>query len=228
MAIVIGAGTVVSNVSFRSASSAGCVGATQANWDYSTNTQRQYQLGSWSACATYNTPQQTLSLTFYSGSTSKYSVAAVTSCMNMTVTADISLAGCDLPIASFVGPWYVTSYSHSKGDARQPGTENWSLMKYTGTPGDDAPTYNIRGISEGTINSDYSINEQSSFENLTGIEFDNSSVISQGSTGSVSAGQTGTAENTYASVVAYIGGSVSAVGKVGSGNVSIPFTALWT
>ena len=229
MAIIIGAGTIVDQVSFIGTSGAGCRGASQASWDYSTNTTRLYQLGSWEACDTYGTPQQTLNLTFYSLSTKSESITAVTTCVNETVQARVLPADCDNSVDTLTGPWYITGYSYSKGDARQPGTESWSLMKYTGTPGQDAPTWNLRGIAEGTINSDYNPGQFAAAETMTGVDMVGtpSDTVSVGSSGSVSAGQIGNAEYVYADVVTAVGGSTSPAGKTASASVSIPYTALW-
>lgn len=242
MGIVIGAGSKVDSTSFSSPFSENCSGATQMSWDYSTNTERLYQLGSWAVCDDYSTPQQNLSLTFYSGATVGYDVSPTQECANEVVSAKITARGCYLPDIDGTGTpgytnvfimdyndWFITGYNYAKQEARQPGTETWSLSRYTGAAGDDAPSFNIRGISEGTINSDKTTLSEA--EDLSGVIFrspvGNEAGPSVGFSGSVSAGQTGTAEFVYAYVVEQIGGSQGDVGETASASVQIPFTALW-
>jgi len=81
-----------------------------------------------------------------------------------------------------------------------------------------APTYVIRGISEGQAS------------NVNGVI--NSGVVFTGetveaTTGSVSAGSVGRAYVTTIGQVISVGGGTNTPGETGTGSVSIPYTPLW-
>lgn len=205
MAIIIGAGTIVS---FAGA----CV--ISANWNYNPNVQRLYCLGSWSPYQSLARPTETVSLTIYAPGPS-YNIPASEVCEDVSdeVSVSVSPAGCGTALGGVSGQWGITSYSYSKGDPQAPGQESWSFTRWVG---DNVPDHVIRGISEGSA-TDPIVN--------TGIIFEGAT--SEGTTGSVSAGAVGNADKTYYGVVAVIGGGTSARGEIGSGSASVPLTPLW-
>lgn len=203
MAIIIGAATTVS---FMEA----CV--TSANWSASPNNQRLYCLGGWDPHLTISKPTETLSLTIYAPGSS-YSTAPTTSCANAnTVAASISPTACG---GSASGPtsssWYVTSYSYSKEEASMPGTESWSLQQWIGTL---QPSYIMRGITDGQATAN------------AGVTFSSTDVVGS-STGSVSAGGFGRADELTTGVVSSVGGGSSTAGDTGQGSASISYTDLY-
>lgn len=220
MGIIIGAATTVSGTGFSH--------VTQISWDINPNIQRAYILGSWSpyAPAELKSPTETLNITTYSPGPS-YATTPTQSCIDANqLNVTISPAGCG---AGASGPttvdWFVSSYSYSKGDARSPGTESWSLMNYV-TLGDanvTLPTYVLRGITEGSITSSDILSDA---EGIAGINFDDSSVNS-GTQGSVSAGQIGRADTQYTGVITSVGNSQGAMGDIAQGSASIPYTPLY-
>jgi len=221
MGVIIGAGTTVTID--------GGGHPTQVSWNINPNVQRAYVLGSWDPYpgAEVRSPTETLNVTLYSPGPD-YDTTPTVSCINANqLTVLVDPAGC---ITGDVSPssihWYVTSYSYSKGDARQPATESWAMMQYV-TLGDNSvvlPDYNMRGISEGSITSSQTIIDA---QRTTGITFNTEGDISIGSTGSVSAGQIGRADLQYTHVITKVGGSESDTGKIESGNCSMPYTALY-
>lgn len=201
MAIIIGAATTVA---FMGA----CV--TSANWGANPNNQRLYCLGSWEPHLVISKPTETLSLTIYAPGSS-YITEPTTGCVNAnTIAASVAPAACGESSGGVSGDWYVTSYSYSKDDANMPGTESWSMQKWIGVL---QPTYVMRGIVEGqgTPNS--------------GINFD--SIDGETSTGSVSAGGFGKADDLTIGVVGSVGGGSSAQGDTGQGSASISYTDLY-
>ncbi len=221
MAVIIGAATTVS---FNSS----CV--ISANWTFAPNPQRFHCLdGSWEPAFTRYKPVETMSLTVYADAAQSggpsLSVEADESCVALggDVTATISPANCGGgagtdPTSS---NWYVTSYSYSKDDGALPGQESWSLQQWVtgvGLPSVALPTYVIRGISEGTATT-YGGTDKA------GIVFTGTTAI--GSTGSVSAGALGKADEMAAGVVSDVGGPTAAAGEIATGNASIPYTPLY-
>jgi hypothetical protein len=217
MGVIIGA---VTTVSFGGH-------ATQVSWTINSNIQRAYVLGSWDPYieGQVKSPTETLNITTYSPGPS-YPTTPTTSCINANqLAATVSPAGCG---AGSAGPssatWYVTGYSYSKGDARSPGQESWSLMNYV-TLGDGdvvLPTYVLRGISEGSITSSDTVDTA---QGKVGLSFTGN--VDQGTTGSVSAGQIGRSDYQYTGVVDSVGGSTGGSGDVGSANCSMPYTPLY-
>jgi len=220
MGIIIGAATTVSF------GTSGHV--TQVSWDINPNIQRAYILGSWSpyAGAELKSPTETMNVTVYSPGPS-YVTTPTTSCIDAnTIAASVVPAGCG---AGSSGPssttWFVTSYSYSKGDARSPGTESWSMMNYV-TMGDTSvalPTYVLRGISEGSIASS---DDLTTAQAIAGIQFDTASV-NQGTQGSVSAGQIGRSDTQFTGVIESVGASTGGTGDIGNGSCSMPYTPLY-
>jgi hypothetical protein len=229
MGIIIGAGTIV-----NFANTGACV--TSANWGYNPNTQRFYCLGSWSPRYTFNKPTETLSISIYSGTGSilhsfePHQECRVAGDPRDTIFASVDAAGCGGGVTSVTGQWYVNSYSFQKDDPQLPGTESWSLQRWVayGNPGDTdytpAPTYIIRGISEGqsTPQNDPLYGDEYAG---TGIRF--TGATAQSTTGSISAGQTGRAEVMLYGVVDRVGGSDSTTGRFGNGSASAPYTPMW-
>lgn len=199
--------------------------ATQVSWNINSNIQRAYVLGSWDPYvdAEVRSPTETLNITTYSPGPS-YSTTPTTSCVNANqLPATVSPAGCG---AGSDGPssttWYVTSYNYSKGDARSPGTESWSLMNYISGTGVVLPTYVLRGISEGSITSSDAVGTA---QGVVGVTF--TGAVDSGTQGSVSAGQIGRADYQYTGVVSSVGNSSGGSGDIGSGQCSMPYTPLY-
>jgi len=218
MGIIIGA---VTTVNFSGGH------ATQVSWSVNSNVQRAYVLGSWEpySLASIKSPSETLNVTVYSPGPT-YPTSPTTTCTYAnTILASVAPAGCG---AGSEGPssidWYVTSYNYSKGDARSPGTESWSMMNYV-TLGDSAvmlPTYVLRGISEGSVTSSDTLGPAQS---KTGINF--AGTVDSGTSGSVSAGQIGRSDFQYTGVIDSVGGSTGGSGDVGNASCSMPYTPLY-
>jgi hypothetical protein len=205
MAVVIGAGTTAY------LGSQTCVASV--NWSLNPNTQRLYCLGSWDPFYSIYKPTENMSMTVYSPGPT-YNTEATRSCADANqVNAGVSPAACNGGIAGMSGNFFVSGYNYSKDDAQLPGQESWSLTRWVSGGGAVAPDYTIRGISEGsgTPNS--------------GIVF--SGVTTTSTTGSVSAGSIGRADEVEAGVVVQVGGGSAAAGETGTGSVSIPYTPLW-
>lgn len=219
MGVIIGAATTIS---FNSGH------ATQVSWGINPNIQRAYILGSWApyASAQVKAPTETLNVTVYSPGPS-YSTEPTQTCANANqIAASVSPAGCG---AGSSGPsstqWYVNSYSYSKGDARTPGTESWSMIQYI-TMSDNTvvlPTYVLRGISEGSVTS--SEGSAAAAGAVAGIVF--TGIVDVGTQGSVSAGQIGRADYQYLGVIERVGSSSGGSGDISSGNCSMPYTPLY-
>lgn len=221
MGVIIGNATTVN---FGGAS------ATQVSWNINPNIQRAYVLGDWSPYkeAEVKAPTEVLNVTVYTPGGVSYDTSPTESCVDAnTITVTVSPASCgeasDGPSAT---SWFATSYSFSKGDARQPGQESWSLMQYV-TLGDTdvtLPTYVLRGISEGSITTDQSLTASMS---KVGLTFKDSGEVDSGTTGSVSAGQLGRADNVYTGVVSNVGNSSAGSGDVLQASCSMPYTPLY-
>ncbi len=218
MGVIIGATTTVQF---------GTDPATQVSWGVSPNVQRAYVLGQWGPYTEgqINSPSETLNITTYSTQL-PFPIEPTEECVNAnTKTASVSPAGCgggsDGPTST---AWYVTSYGYSKGDARGPGTESWSLMQYVtmGIEGVVLPTYNLRGISEGSITSSDTYGDA---EPKVGITFVGS--VDEGTQGSVSAGQIGRSDFQYTGVISSVGNSNAGAGDICSASCSMPYTALY-
>ncbi len=221
MGVIIGAATTVA---FGAAGGH----ATQISWNVNTNVQRAYVLGDWAPYtdAEVTSPTETLNVTVYSPGPT-YATTPSNSCDNANqLAASVSPAGCG---AGSDGPtsttWYVTGYNYSKGDARQPGQEAWSLMQYVtlGITGVIIPTYNLRGISEGSITSSDVV---ATAATKAGIDID-IDTVSTGTTGSVSAGQIGRSDYQYTGVITQVGASSGGSGDIVNGSCSMPYTALY-
>jgi len=211
MSIVIGATTTVS---FPYGD---CV--VSVNWGYNPNVQRLYCLGSWDVFDTIQKPTETLNVTIYAPG-SPISVTPTGACANASprITASVSPTVCGEAVAGVSGDWYLTSYGFSKDDPVGPGQETWSMTKWVAGGDTPAPTYVIRGISEGQAS------------NVNGVI--NSGVVFTGetveaTTGSVSAGSVGRAYVTTIGQVISVGGGTNTPGETGTGSVSIPYTPLW-
>lgn len=219
MGVIIGSSTTMSF---------GGTHATQVSWGINPNIQRAYVLGDWSpyAEAQIKAPTETMNVTVYTPGPA-YSTSATLTCTDANkITATVSPAICGNTAS---GPsssqWFVNSYSYSKGDARTPGTESWSLIQYV-TLGDTSvtlPTYVLRGISEGSVTSDESA--YSTAGEKAGIQFYGS--VDTGTTGSVSAGQIGRADNQFTGVISQVGDSNAGSGDICSASCSMPYTPLY-
>ncbi len=219
MAIVIGAGTIVS---FGAAS---CV--VSANWGYNPNVQRFYCLnGSWGPSFSQSKPMETLSLNVYAGQGytggGTMSTAADDSCKALDGDKSASVSPGICPAGSVEGPsatrWYVTSYSYNKDDANLPGQETWSMQQWVSGAGVVLPTYVLRGISEGTA--------ALPTPAKAGITF-SAGTTSDSRSGNVSAGGLGKADNIRTGTVANVGAPTAVAGDVVNGNATIPYTPLY-
>lgn len=201
MGLIIGAATTVSFT--------GCV--TSVNWGASPNNQRLYCLGSWVPHMVISKPTATLSVTVYAPGPS-YNTSPTTGCSDAnTMSASVSPGSCGGGGGSGVsGNWFVTSYSYSKDDATMPGTESWSMQQWIGSL---QPTYVMRGVTEGQGSSN------------SGVTF--SSTDGTSSTGSVSAGGFGRADELTVGTVSSVGGGSSTSGDTGQGSASMSYTDLY-
>lgn len=217
MAVIIGAGTTVGGLF-----SGECV--ISVNWAYNPNVQRIYCLGSWTPDEdkTIRRPTYSLNLTLYSsGNTPTYSTDPDTSCTTTNqISASVNPASCeDVIDAINYNDWVITGYGYSKDDPQNPSQESWSLQRWheDASLSITAPSYIIRGISEGSVNVEVETDAGITFIGVTEI----------GSQGSVSAGGVGRADDTKSGVVTSVGRSTYTYGKTGTGNVTIPYTPLW-
>ena len=217
MAIIIGAGTTIGGIF-----SGQC--ATSVNWAYNPNVQRIYCLGSWSPDEdkTIRRPTYTMSVNLYSsGTTPVYNTEPDESCTTSNqVAASVSPASCEGTVDAIdYNDWVITGYGYNKDDPQNPSQESWSLQRWHEDPALNitGPSYIIRGISEGSVNLEV--------ETDAGITF--TGVTETGSQGSVSAGGVGRADYTKTGVVIQVGASSYVYGRVGTGNVTMPYTPLW-
>jgi hypothetical protein len=195
-----------------------------AQWGFEPGRQDAFCLGDWnpSTTPTIYKPQNTLSLTIYSPGPS-YSTTPSSSCADAgTLSASVSPTGCGGGVTGVSGNWHVTSYSYTKDSKDQVAQESWSLVQYNGftasTPAGNTvlPTTILRGIAQGQATNTAS----------TGISF--SSTFASGSSGSVSAGGMGKAQETTHGVVSSVGGGSGAlVADIATGSASIPYTPLY-
>ena len=222
MAVIIGAGTTIGGNFINSTSH--CI--ISVNWAYNPNVQRIYCLGSWTPDEnkTIRRPTYTLSLTVYSsGTTPTYSTEPDEDCTTAdqnkrTVSVDPATCEATLTAIDF-SDWVITGYGYSKDDPQNASQESWSFQRWHDVPADNinAPTYIIRGISEGSVSVEV--------EGDAGMTF--TGYTETGSQGSVSAGGVGRADDTKSGVVTLVGASSWTYGKTGTGNVTIPYTPLW-
>ena len=200
MAIVIGAGTIVSF--------AGCV--ISASWSSTTNTERLYCLGTTAPYLTIAKPTQSLNLTIYAPGPS-YSLDVTTACNNAnTISASVSPAGCGGSVSGVSGNWFVNQYGYSKEDPSLPGQETWAMVQWIGSL---VPTYVLRSISEGegTANS--------------GITFGSGTTTAYN--GSVAANSIGRVDMVTQGIVTSVGGGEGSGPGTGTGSASIPYIPLY-
>ncbi len=214
MAIIIGFGTLVGGIF-----SGAC--ATNVSWGYNPNLQRLYCLGSMTPWMTIEKPTETLNVTVYQEGVATQSVAASTSCTDITaVNASVSPSFCGVGVEGVSGDWYIASYSYSKGDPNIPGQETWSLQRWV--QGSDpvtssAPDYVIRNAAEGQSTRNPG--------GPTGVTFIGD--IVSGRQGSVAANSVGQADATYYGMVTNVGGANLGGGEIANSSVSVPHTPLW-
>lgn len=216
MAIVIGFGTTVGGV-FSSA----C--AINASWGYNPNIQRLYCIGETSPWKSIEKPTYTLSITVYqdSGGPGSTDISASISCDDLSyMEASVSPSTCGGSVASISSSsWHLNSYSYQKGDANLPGQETWSFTRWVdGSNSTDspAPTNYIRNAAEG---------QSTESAGEAGISF--TGTVLEGSSGSVSAGQTGTHDSTYHGMVSSVGSPSLTGGETGNGSATCNVTPLW-
>lgn len=195
------------------------------NWGMDPGRQDAYCLGSWEPNDLYTIykPQRTLNITLYAPGPTN-SIAATTGCDTTGyMSASVSPQACGGATGGDISgaTWLVASYSYSKTAGDQPGQESWSLVDYEGATnlvsGNVAtPSFISRGTPTG---------QSTASEDVTGIDF--KSTFAEGSSGSVSAGSTGTASTTTYGIVQAVGGGSSAAGVYGEGSASIPLTPIY-
>lgn len=220
MAIIIGAGTQVT----------GAVGVVSVSWDISPNLERLWELGEFDPYVTRTQVTKSINLTVYAGGMSPIDVSPPsTSCeindslINVTVIPAVCAGSAD----GAEGPFFLNSYSYSKGDPTAYAQESYSGNDWVATASFPYPNYVLRGISEGQFAGTLSQTEMG----VTGGTPD-----ADGSSGSVSAGfpGIGQADTTYyLSNIASVGGGVlgdtvgTGAGKYGNASVSLQHTPLW-
>jgi len=228
MAVIIGAGTIVTGSSFQNT----CV--VSVNWACNPNIQRLYCLGEWTPTYQFAKPTQTLSIVIYSGTNGPlYTTEPSQDCSvpGTAIEAGVDAAGCDpgqqLGVSQY-SDWVVVNYGYSKDDPNLPGQETWGLQRWpSGVEADcnvgtgievAEPDRIVRNISEGQA----ALETDNSYP---GVEF--TGVLSYSSTGNVSAASVGRYDRLTYGVVSQIGGSGNESGKTGQGSVSLPYTPLW-
>jgi hypothetical protein len=214
MAIIIGFGTLVGGIF-----SGAC--ATNVSWGYNPNLQRLYCLGSMTPWMTIEKPTETINVTVYQEGVAAQSVAASTSCTDITaVNASVSPSFCGVGVEGVSGDWYIVSYSYNKGDPNIPGQETWGLQRWV--EGSDpvtssAPDYVIRNAAEGQSTRNPG--------GPTGVTFIGD--IVSGYQGSVAANSVGQADIVYYGMVTSVGGANLGGGEIANSSVSVPHTPLW-
>jgi len=214
MAIIIGFGTLVGGIF-----SGAC--ATNVSWGYNPNLQRLYCLGSMTPWMTIEKPTETINVTVYQEGVAAQSVAASTSCTDITaVSASVSPSFCGTGVDGVSGDWYIVSYSYNKGDPNIPGQETWGLQRWV--EGSDpvtssAPDYVIRNAAEGQSTRNPG--------GPTGVTFTGD--IVSGHQGSVAANSVGQADTIYYGMVTSVGGANLGGGEIANSSVSVPHTPLW-
>ena len=220
MAIIIGAGTQVT----------GAVGVVSVSWDISPNLERLWELGEFDPYVTRTQVTKSVNLTAYAGGVPTITISPPsTSCeVNDSLLNVVILpAQCAGTADGVEGPFFLTSYSYSKGEPTAYAQESYSAMDWVETDSYPYPTYVLRGISEGQYAGTLSQTQMG----LTGGDVDAS-----GSSGSVSAGfpGIGQADTTYyLSNITSVGGGVlgdtvgTGAGKYGNSSASIQHTPLW-
>ena len=194
MAVVIGSAT---SVDFGGA----CV--ISAQWGFNPNNQDAFCLdgeGDPIDSRTTFKPEKTLSLTLYAPGPT-YLTPRSKHCDNSSsISATVSPGACSGTITNISdNNWVVTAYSYSKETRDSVAQESWSLVRYLGFGVGSAtiltaPTSILRVSSQG----------QSSIGGQTGIVF--SKVITTASSGSVSVGGLGKADDMQIGTVSQVGG----------------------
>lgn len=233
-AVIIGAGTYVSVPSLISDG-----GIVSINFGIEAQTNRLWQLGSYSPYDTYVMRQRTFSLTCYgkrengSGGSVQVSVEPSTSCSSPSpITISVTPTSCGYSIAPFSADYHVTGYSYSKDNFGW-GQENWS---FTTEPEFDIPYSGtilfIRGIATGQVQTGDGMmdpEDQGVLYDVSASKDGNGNWI-DGESGSVSAGNISIGEYSIQReyIVTYVGGSVGkSDGLQGSAQVSIPMQTVY-
>ena len=223
MAVIIGAGTQV----------IGAAGVVSVSWDTNPNIERLWELGSFSPYATRKQFTQTVNMTVYAGGMNAITVyPPATSCVDSTALLDISIlpATCDIAVDSIAGPFFLTSYSYSKGGPTEYAQETFTGQLWLDHPTFPEPNYVLLGITEGQYNGTLTLAQMG----VTLAEAQDPEDVGQ--TGSVSAGfpGLGQADDTYYIFgIATVGNGVlgdsagTGAGKYGSASVTIPHTPVW-
>ena len=207
-------------------------GFQSVQWALNVQTNRLWQLNSFSPYRTQVTATKTVSVNTYASALPEYALPDVTTCADSEIKADITI-DIDICPGQTAAPsfsqtgMYVMSYSYSKGDPNAFGSESWSFQRWvdSGVIGAEfintgEPDLVLRGQSEGTRSGNVADN---------GIGFKTEGQV-EGSQGNVSAGfpGLGSADDiTYGLVNNIGGGTLEEAGTTGQGNASIPHTPLY-
>ena len=220
MAVIIGAGTQVT----------GATGVVSVSWDLSPNVERLWELGSFSPYATRIQLTQSVNLTVYAGGMNRITVyPPSTSCIDSGAVLDVNVipATCDQSVAALQGPFFLTSYSYSKGEPTAYGQESYSGQQWLDHVTFPEPSYILLGITEGQYQGTLAQDEMGVHGGTTDAT---------GLTGSVSAGfpGIGQADDTYfLTGVTQVGegllgdSDVTGAGKYGTASVTVPHTPIW-
>ena len=187
--------------------------AANVSWGANPNTQRLYCLNSsFNPFMQIDRPTVNVNMTIYAPG-SHISVAPSQSCTTQDQVAEattiVNPASCDVSLPNVNYRMLINSYSYSKEDAKMPGQESYSMVRYVS----DEPTYVIRGIAQG------------SGTDNAGITFTGTTSVA--TQGSVAAGGVGKAYSIRMGTVSAIGGGDGTSGETGRGDASIPHTPLW-
>jgi hypothetical protein len=235
MAVIIGAGTVVSIPSLFTSG-----GFVSINFGVDPQMNRLWQIGSYSPYDIYTSKQRSFSLTAYgkrengTGGSQLYDVSASTSCSNPSnpVTISVTPTSCGYTIAPFSYVYWPTSYNYSKDNFGW-GQESWSFttepemsVPYAGT------VLFIRGIATGQVQTGDGIMTAAN----QGVVYDDAASrdsngnFIDGESGSVSAGFPGIGEYSVQReyIVTHVGNSEGkADGYQGAASVTIPMTPVY-
>jgi len=220
VAVIIGAGTQVT----------GATGVVSISWDLSPNVERLWELGSFSPYATRIQLTQSVNLTVYAGGMNKITVyPPSTSCVDSGAVLNINVlpATCDQSVASLEGPFFLSSYSYSKGEPTAYAQETYAGQQWIDHETFPAPSYVLLGITEGQYQGTLTKDEMGVWGGTTDAT---------GLTGSVSEGfpGIGQADETYfLTSVEQVGegllgdSDVTGAGKYGTASVTVPHTPIW-
>jgi hypothetical protein len=220
MAVIIGAGTTIPEFN----------GVVTASWGLDPNVTRLWQLGSWDPYDSWIQARQTLTITSYGGAGNVEFPAGTwspaTDCVDSPLTTAInvfpaSCASVDNITDDPNSPWFLESYSYSKGDLRGFGQETYNWFRTIQIENEPLPDYTLLGIVTG---------QRTRNDDGLDVGLGFSTEDAEGYQGSVTAGFPGLGDHDltiYGVVNRIAGGDGRNDGKKGSSSCQCPHTPLW-